>query len=103
MRWFFGGVIIGLLILELKVLGGCGHIGAIAQTSTAGAAAAAAVPAARGKCSCSGAIASVVQQSIAPAQAKVILSSPSNFGNRVEPPAASAPTLFGINPEFAVF
>jgi hypothetical protein len=81
MRWFLGGVIIGLLVLELKVLGGCGSMAGISRGGAAPGAPSAADPLAAHKCSCAKAASSPIAESIAPAQPKVFVSSPSHYRN----------------------
>jgi hypothetical protein len=81
MRWFIAGIIIGLLVLELKVLGGCGAMHPFQQKAAnapmPGAIAVAQAPAAkRNSCGC-GATASV-----APGQAKGVVSSPGSYGGQ---------------------
>lgn len=95
MRWFFLGVIIGLLILELKVLGG-------ATGRSFGTGVGMGARAVKKPCGCNFA-ASGDPTSIAPGHAKAVLRSPSNYGNRLEPPKPQPSSWNGlINPSFAL-
>jgi hypothetical protein len=104
MRWFFGGVIIGLLILELKVLGGCGHLASLSRSGLESSAAGGG--AGSHECSCAKGKADPVTQSIAPAQSKPVVRTPTAFriaGSITPPPPPPPPNSWGINPTFAVF
>jgi hypothetical protein len=108
MRWFIGGIIIGLLILELKILGGCAHSSQIAARLAAGGGPGTQPgrPDKTSDCGC-GKLPAPSPLQVGPAQPKPTITAPGRFfvaGSVVQPAKvypSNQPTL--INSSFRVF